>query len=203
MLDGGDVFGGGQRLFEHGATRHLDGFLLQVAHDRVSGAGDRALVRTLSTGDDVEKRGLSGAVGADEGDTVSGPHAQTRLLEQDARTKRLADVVDTENHSGESSTRPSAADSAHNGQAHTAAGSRPSPRLASHPEADAARPPALGAVGPRPELRPLGVGRCEEEQAGLLVDEGVDTAAPLAVELGFHDSAAPWYFHVPAALISR
>ena len=87
MLERRHVLGGGERLFEDGATRHLDGFLLQVADDGVAGGGDRALVGVLSSGDDVEQRRLPRAVRAHERDPVTGTHAQTRVLEQDARTE--------------------------------------------------------------------------------------------------------------------
>jgi hypothetical protein len=88
------VLGRGERLVEHGAAGHLDGFLLEIAHDRVARTDDRAGIGVLLAGDDVEQRGLAGAVWPHESDPVSGANTQTRILEEDARAKRLREVVD-------------------------------------------------------------------------------------------------------------
>ncbi len=81
------VLGGGERLFQDATAGHLDGFLLEVADHGVARGRDRAVVGVLTPGDDVEQRGLPRAVGADERDAVTGADAQTRVLEQDARTE--------------------------------------------------------------------------------------------------------------------
>ena len=98
VLEGGDVLGRGQCLREHRQTVHLDRFLLEVAHDRVARERDPPAVGVLTSRDDVEQGGLARTVRSDERDAIARANAQTRVLEQDARTEGLRDVVDRENH---------------------------------------------------------------------------------------------------------
>ena len=88
-----------QRLFEDGAAGHLDGFLLQIANHCIARRGDNALIGVLASGDDVEQCGLASAIGTDQCNAIASANAQTRVLEQDARTEGLTDVVYRENHS--------------------------------------------------------------------------------------------------------
>ncbi len=100
MLETRDVLGRRERLGEHRSAAHLDGLLLEVAHDRVFREGDAALVVVLPTGDDLEQRGLARAVRAHERDAIARAHTQTGPREEHARAEGLGDVVDREDHSG-------------------------------------------------------------------------------------------------------
>ncbi len=71
----GHVLGGGERLFQDTTAGHLDGFLLEVADHGIARGRDRSGVCILTPGDDVEQRGLPGAVGADQRDAVTGADA--------------------------------------------------------------------------------------------------------------------------------
>ena len=85
-------------LVEHGEISHLDRFLLQVADTGALGEQDAPLVGVLLAGDDVEQRGLAGAVGADERQPVVLLEAERHVREEGAPSERFRYVLDLHDH---------------------------------------------------------------------------------------------------------
>ena len=73
--------------------------LFEVPERREGRADDRAVVRLLLPGDEVEQRRLAGAVGADEADDVSFFDAQVRLFEEEPVAEGFGKVADVDDHS--------------------------------------------------------------------------------------------------------
>ena len=69
------------------------GLLLQVANGCVLGKGDGALVGGLLAHDDLQERGLAGAVGANQGPTLPPVELECGLRVKDPSAKRLGDLV--------------------------------------------------------------------------------------------------------------
>lgn len=94
-----------ERFLQDATTVHLDSLLFEVSQYRIARKGDRALIRALATCENLEQCRLAGAVRSDQSDPIACPNAQTRVLEQDARTEGLRDVFEGYNHSAKSNTR--------------------------------------------------------------------------------------------------
>jgi hypothetical protein len=81
-LDAAHLAGTRQHLCQHAPAATLGHLLAQVADDRLPGARDRSGVRVLVAGDQLEQRGLAGAIGADDGDATPGTDHQADIAEQ-------------------------------------------------------------------------------------------------------------------------
>ncbi len=92
------MLGSGERLVQDAAPAHLDGLLLQVAHNGVLGEGDTALIGVLAPRDDLEQCGLPRPVRAHQRHPVASGDAHTHILEQDALAEGLGHVVEGEYH---------------------------------------------------------------------------------------------------------
>ena len=90
--DAAHLAGAGDDLVEDAPPARLGDLLAQVADDHVLAPRDRAAVRLLLAGDDLEQRRLAGAVRPDDGDAPSGGDLQADAVEQVLRTVALGEV---------------------------------------------------------------------------------------------------------------
>jgi len=93
-----DLGRGGHDLLEGRAVAGELRLLLEVAHGGAPGEGHGALVGRLEAHDDLEQRGLAGAVGAHEGPGLAGVELDGGARVEDLGAEGLCDLVDEEDH---------------------------------------------------------------------------------------------------------
>ena len=82
-----------QRRLEHGISRPGQPLLPQLGNAVVLRRSDFTLVRQQFSGEHSEERGLSGAVGSDHSDPLSGADGEGGVPEQDLVSEPLGGVV--------------------------------------------------------------------------------------------------------------
>ncbi len=82
----------GHALGEHSAPGKFQAVLRQVAEGDALHGVDAAVVQRLHAGENLEQRGLAGAVRADQADAVVRRKHPVQLLEQDPRAETLARI---------------------------------------------------------------------------------------------------------------
>jgi len=77
-IENGHAFG------EDGAAGEIDAVLREVAGADAFGGVDAAVIEVFDAGEDFEKRGFAGAVGADDADALLGRDEPVQVFKQDA-----------------------------------------------------------------------------------------------------------------------
>ena len=85
-------------LVENGAVFHLDGFLLQIAHDGALGEHHIARVGIFVPGNDLQHGGFTRAIRADQRQSIVGLKAKARVGEQRSAAEAFREMLYLHNH---------------------------------------------------------------------------------------------------------